>query len=388
MRSAYNEAGLYNLAVNKETKRWIKEGFISEDQFKIIKEQYQADFYHPNFIIRILLFVATLFGLAGVTGLFALMVAAGGETFISIACIIYGIASFVILEKAFIGNSKHYKSGVTEALLYHACGFTLGGLGGLTDFNSHLLLFASVLLLAFSAYRYLDLLSTLAALAAFGAFLFFEFYSIGGLMQQIIPFVFILTFTPIYFLTKKLKNNIHLKIWRNNLLIIEVVSLLLIYLAGNYLVVRELSIELMDLYLEPGQDIPFAFIFYAFTIAFPIAYLYFGIVKKDIVLLRTSLLVIALSVFTFKYYYGFGHPEITLTLAGAVLLLITLILFNYLKVMRNGFTRENVLSEKWSSLNAEAFVISQTMGGNQVQTGDTFKGGGGEFGGGGASGDF
>ena len=56
--------------------------------------------------------------------------------------------------------------------------------------------------------------------------------------------------------------------------------------------------------------------------------------------------------------------------------------------MRNGFTRENILTEKWSSVNAEAFIISQTMGGNQVNVDESFGGKGGSFGGGGSSGDF
>jgi len=85
--------------------------------------------------------------------------------------------------------------------------------------------------------------------------------------------------------------------------------------------------------------------------------LFFGIRNKNAVLLRVSLIVIAASAFTFKYYFSLGHPEITLTAAGAVLLLVTIALMNYLKVSRGGFTRENLLSEKWGAMNVEAFVI-------------------------------
>ncbi|HCM76466.1 MAG TPA: hypothetical protein DIS90_08785, partial [Cytophagales bacterium] len=99
-------------------------------------------------------------------------------------------------------------------------------------------------------------------------------------------------------------------------------------------------------------------------------------------------LVLAFSVFTFKYYYGFDHPEIILTISGIILLAIALLLFNYLKVIRNGFTRENLISEKWTNMNAEAFVISQTLGGNQVKVDGSFQGKGGSFGGGGSSGSF
>ena len=105
-------------------------------------------------------------------------------------------------------------------------------------------------------------------------------------------------------------------------------------------------------------------------------------------MLRVSLFVLAFSVFTFKYYYSLGHPEISLTIAGVFLLGVTILLLNYLKIMRGGFTRENILSDKWGSVNAEAFIISQTMGGNVVNADVKDMPGGGGFGGGGASTDF
>lgn len=390
MKVAYNETGLYNLAVLKETKRWCKHHLIEESQFQKIKENYTSPFYHPNFTVRILLFVAALFAISGVTGLFALFVTSfkEDEVFVSIACMLYGVASFFFLEKILIQRNHHYKSGVNEALIYHACGFTIGGFMGVFDFNEQAGLFIGLVVLSFAAVRYLDLVCTVLATLTFAGILFYEFYNLGGIFQHIIPFVFILAFIPVYVIVKKLKKKNTLKFWFNNLIIVEALSLLFIYAAGNYLVVRELSIELMDLFLEEGNDIPFAFFFYTLTIIIPAGYLYFGIRHKDIVLLRVSLLVLAFSVFTFKYYYGFGHPEITLTVAGIVLLVLTILLLNYLKTIRHGFTRENILSEKWANVNAEAFIISQTMGGNQVTTQESFKGGGGGFGGGGATGNF
>ncbi len=387
MRSAYNENWLYNLEVIKETKRWLKAGLIDIAQHKAISESHASHFYHPNFIIRILIFIATLIGLSGVTGVLALLILDTNSTIISIGCIIYGIASFYIVDNLFIKKSNHYKSGLTEALIYHACGFTIGGVAGLFDFEMVPMLILSVLVLSFTAYRYLDLLTTLASGLTLGFLVFYELFALGGVFRQIIPFVFIILFAVIYFGVRKLQTKPKCSIWTSNLTIVESLSLLIIYLAGNYLVVRELSVNLMDLSLGEGEDIPFAYPFYALTILLPALYLYFGVKEKDFVLIRTSLIVIAFSVFTFKYYYGFNHPEVTLTIAGLILLGISLVLLNYLKSIRAGYTRENLLSEKWSSMNAEAFVISQTMGGNQLSA-ENLKREGGSFGGGGASGDF
>ena len=386
MKSAYNEIWLYNLVVIKESKRWFKQNLITNAQFAKIGGAYISSFYHPNFTVRILLFLATLLALSGVAGLLALLILdSASKEFLSIAAFAYGIVSFFVLEKIFIQNSNHYKSGVTEAVLYHSIGFAIAGF---SDFNEHVILYVCLVVFSFTAIRYVDLICTVAATACFAGILFYECYSLGGIFQQIIPFAFILIFTPIYFFVRKLKNRDRYKVWTNNLLIVESLSLLLIYAGGNYLVVRELSISMMGLEIESGGDIPFAFIFYVLTVLIPVAYLYFGIKKKDVVLLRVSLIVIAFSAFTFKYYYSFGHPEITLTIAGLILLAIAIVLLNYLKIMRHGFTRENLLTEKWGNMNVEALVISQTMGGNQVDAQTSDMPSGGDSGGGGASSGF
>lgn len=389
MKSAYNHQWVYNLALIKETKRWSNHGFITSVQFSAIAEAFKTPFYHPNLIIRILLFVATLLAISGVTGLLALMFADSGAIVISIGCIVYGLASLAVLEKLFIGNN-HFKSGVTEALLYHACGFIIGGAGGLSEFdNTQLILITSLIVFTFAGWRYLDLLCTIAAFLSLAGILFYNLYEAGGMVQQLIPFVFLLVFGFVYVGFKKLKSLVNLKLWSYNLLVVESLSLILIYASGNYLVVRELSVNLMELSIEPGQDIPFAFVFYVLTVAIPFAYLYFGIKNRDVVLLRVSLLVLAFSAFTFKYYYSLGHTEITLIVAGAMLCILAIALMRYLKTIKHGFTREDVMSHKWQGMNVEALLISQTMGGNQMgnaSSGET--GGGGSSGGGGASSDF
>jgi hypothetical protein len=388
MKSAYNTEWLYNLAVIKETKRWVKQGFITGDQLSAIQAGHPCGFYHPNFIIRIVLFVASLLAMSGVLGLFAMMVSDLGESTVLSLCVVYGIASFIVLEVFFIRVNHHYKSGVTEAVLYHACGFTVFGLSGISDGDTHVIFISCIVVFSFSAIRYLDIVTTFLAVGSLAGFLFYEVFDAGGVYRQVIPFAFIVFFTPLYFSAKALRSKSAFTLWDNNLVVVEALSLLLIYVGGNYLVVRELSTILMDLYLIDGEDIPYAYVFYFLTVMIPLAYLFFGIKNKDIVLLRVSLFVLAFSVFTFKYYYGFGHPEISLTIAGVILIAVALFVLNYLKTVRHGYTRENLLEEKWGSMNIQGILISQTMGGNQIATDDSFKGGGGGFSGGGASGEF
>lgn len=104
MKTAYNQLWVYKLAVLKEAKRWAKHSFITKDQLTLIDEAYKVPLYHPNMIIRLLLFVATLVAISGVTGLLGLMVAQAGQWGISIMCILYGLASLVVLGKMFIAK--------------------------------------------------------------------------------------------------------------------------------------------------------------------------------------------------------------------------------------------------------------------------------------------
>jgi hypothetical protein len=388
MKSAYNFQLVYNLAVIKETKRWAKNNFITKDQFAKISEEYKTALYHPNLIIRILLFIATLLALSGMSGILGLMFAQTGKTFIYFGCIVYGMGSFVAVEKMFIANN-HFKSGVTEAIIYHACAFTIAGLSGMSDFeNAQIILFACLITFSFAAVRYLDLITTVAAIVSAAGIIFYNSFTAGGAFKQVIPFVFLFCFSAFYFLVKKLGARDDLRVWKNNFLALEIVCLLLVYASGNYLVVRELSVNLMDLALKDGENIPLAFLFYLLTVLLPVGYLYFGINKKDIVLIRVSLLLLAFSVFTFKYYYSLGHTEIMLVIAGGILFGSAILLMRFLKKTRNGFTGEDILSSKWANLNLEAFVISQTMGGNQEIKTESTTGGGGSFGGAGSSESF
>jgi hypothetical protein len=245
-------------------------------------------------------------------------------------------------------------------------------------------LILSLIVCIIAAIRYADLIATICSVGSFAGLIFLEMYKIGGVAQNLIPFAFLIIFTVGFFITRKFKSTKALAHWEDCLILVEVLCLLLVYVAGNYFVVRELSVHMLDLYLEEGQDIPFAFIFYGLTIIIPAAYLFFGIRNKDIILLRVSLLVLAFSVFTFKYYFSLGHPEISLTLAGIIMTSIAMGLFRYLRTPKHGFTRENLLGEKWAGANPEAFVISQTLGGN-IATEGPQAGSGGHSSGGGSS---
>lgn len=389
MKSAYHEPWVNSLHVIKQAKLWLKHGLIKPEQFELISESYRTPLFHPNFAIRILLFIATVIATSGISGLVMLLFSDAEETAISIVCILFGAGAFFTLEQLFI-NNKHYKSGVTEGVAYMACGFIIVGVAILVDFDQVLLIqLIALIVFGFAAFRYLDLLLTLAFIVTLSWTIFYHFYEAEGILRSVIPFVFMITFSGLYFLLRRLMKRDSLNLWNHNLLVLEVSSLLLIYAGGNYLVVRELTVNLMSLLLEPGQDIPFAWLFYFFTLIIPPLYLGYGIKSKNIVLIRVGLAVLCFSGYTFKHYFLPDYTEVFLMVSGGLLIVTAIAFMRYLKEMKSGFTSENILSSSWANLNVEALIISQTMGGNQPENVEVKEtGGGGSTGGGGASTSF
>ena len=161
-------------------------------------------------------------------------------------------------------------------------------------------------------------------------------------------------------------------------------------LAGNYFVVRTLSEVLFNLDLSEGGDIPFAFFFYAYTALIPLAYVYFGLKHKNKVLLQAGLILIVVSVVTFKYYYSLRHQEVTLTISGIIMIAVAWFSTRYLKAPKHGITYlEDKHKNTEGDFDAEALVIAQTFSTPQSEPGvDTNEFGGGKFGGGGAESSF
>jgi hypothetical protein len=381
---AYNRKNLQNLLLLDEAKNWADNGIITEEQFGIIQKEHYSPLFHPTFWLRILLFIATVGSVNAAVAYFAVLVKIDGENGIRFVAGITGIAVLLAMEFVFIREKNHYKSGVTEGMLYTgvmALYFAILGF----DASIYAYTVLAIIIGAFSAVRYLNLIGTVVAMGGL-AFLLFQFCSdMGGIFQAFTPFIFMGVFATLYFASQKVRQRVS-EFYEDVFVIVDGISLLLVYAGGNYFVVRELN-SMLGSKVSEGQDIPLAFVFYFLTVAIPAIYLYFGIKLRSRLLLRVGMLVLALSALTFKYYFSLGHPETTLTISGALILGLAIFLMNYLKVIRNGFTRDQLLSVKWDVLNAESIAVSATMGGNAPHE-KTESFGGGQFGGGGAGSSF
>jgi uncharacterized membrane protein YgcG len=304
---------------------------------------------------------------------------------ISIVLLLYSASLFVALE-FLIKERKYYKAGMDDALLYMGISLAITGLclffEPVLDYHIIGYFIISLPFLLTGAIRYTDTLLTFLSFLCALAILFLALES-NSFTRTIIPFVCMLFSVAVYRTVRKYKIQQDLRFWANCLVVLEACSLITFYLGGNYFVVKELGESLF-----PGYSIPFAFIFYVFTAAIPLVYLYAALKNKDRLLLRIGLLLVALSVLTFKYYFSLGHHEVTITIAGAIMVIIAYVSIRILKKNTYGLTyQEDTTEDMPGSANAEALLIAQTFG-PKVTPEKEFEFGGGKFGGGGAGGNF
>lgn len=381
---SYNIDELEKKQILSESKTLYKSKMINGTQYDKIREEIKSELYSPTIFIRILLFILSYIGMTTVIGPIGMIFSAVGETGYRILAVLLGVSLIWFTETVLILGKNHYKSGVTEAGIYSGTLFIMFGVLGFGENIEIGYLILGFLFSAIIAVRYLDLLALLVSMTCFSDLLYKTIHAIGGLTEAFMPFIFFFIFLSVFLACTAIEKRLKSFVFNDHLIIAKTLSLLVIYASVNYFVVRELSVNLMGLTLAKGQDIPLAIIFYILTALLPLLYIYYGIVKRSVLFLRVGLLICTISVITFKYYFSLGMPVITFTVAGIILIAISLWLMNYLKIMRNGFTRENLINDKWMSQNLSAIIISQTLGGNKLIDNKNGSFGGGRSGGGGS----
>lgn len=401
---AYNQEFINNLALVKKAKQWYARNFISDVQMVTIQKKYSTNFYNPNLFVKIGLFIFTSIAISAALGFYMLFcfTASNGlelsDVFPVFTCILFAGLCLAGLE-LFIRNKLIYRSGVDEALLYSALGFILSGIVySIGSYNYNATLISAVVFLPFvviASIRYTDTIVSIVAVICIYIILFLLLLKIGAIAKLIMPFFLMLVSATFYFIAKKQKQKEVLLPWKNCLVATESIAMIVFYLACNYFVIRESSIAFFNMELSNGEDIPLAFVFYILTALVPIAYVFMGLKKKDKISLWIGLLLLAIAVLTFKYYFSLGHPEISLTVAGIVMILIAYLSIRYLKTDKHGITfKEDVDEDNFLKTNAEALIIAQSFS-QQVhsspQPENNLGGtdlGGGDFGGAGSGGNY
>lgn len=396
---AYNRTYIEYLALVKKANNWFSQKMLSQEQLSAIIEKYKTNFYTPGLFIKIGLFIFTYILISAAVSMYSVFFFMFDNNysngFAAFTSLLFSIGTFIALEQL-IKRKNIYRSGIDEALLYAALGFLFGTLGfmfnDMIDDENIFLFFCilSIPILGFAVARYTDRFIALVLTFCLYAVFFLLLLKLGEIAKMIMPFALMLLSVVIYIQARKYKAKENFLCWKPCIIVFECVALLVFYIACNYFVIRESSIEFFGMTLAEGEDIPFAILFYFLTALVPITYVWFGLKRKDKILLWIGLLLVAVSTLTFKHYFSLGHPEITLTLAGSIMIVIAYLSIKYLKTPRYGITFEEENDEdNFFKTNAEALSIAQTFTG-QAQSSEqsSTELGGGDFGGGGAGSKF
>ena len=384
---AYNNQWLNNLLVRNEADKANEANCISTPEKEQVYTAYPVGFYTPNLFVRIGLFILTAVIVFFTLGLFSLMfldhLDSIGGLFIFFGFVIYGALEFMV-------NKGHYRSGVDDALMWMAAGNIIGGLNGLTDISLQTNAILVFLIAGWLFIRFTNAVMAAIASLAFLAIIFSTCLRFGPIGKAITPFVLMIAAALIYFFVQQQLQSGKWKQYANGLLLVSIAALICFYAAGNYFIVRETSIAMLGMDLKEGESIPFGWLFWLFTVAIPIIYIVRGIQKKEAVLLRVGLLLVAAIVFTVRYYYHLIPAEIAMVLGGIAFIALDYALIKYLRQPKYGFThKEQNDGFIMDKLQVESLVIAQSFSGAAAPAADTgTQFGGGSGSGGGASAGF
>lgn len=393
---AYNKAWLYHLELHDQLNDEYQSECITTDEVNAVKSKYPASFYTPGIFVRVGLFILTFIIVLFSAGILNLMLENTPIAYGFGWLIFLSGASYIALE-IIVKAKKHYQSGVDDALLLLSVGFLMGGVTWMTydlnPNNQHIhYLSISLAIFILSTYftlRFINLLMCTIASLSFFALVFFSWRHLGVFNLYTIPLVMMLISALIYWLAASVKTTMTILYYKHCIIIIKVISLVILYAAGNYFVADKLSNRLSNSGFAIHSGIPFGLLFWGWTMFLPVLYAGWGIYKKNAVLLRIGLLLTAVGIATFRNYYHVLSIELVLIVAGVILLAIVYVVIKYLKKDKHGFTYTDInQTNLLDKIKLESLIISETLGHTSAPVKPTERFGGGDFGGGGSGGAF
>ncbi|MEO6134271.1 MAG: hypothetical protein ABIP35_03900 [Ginsengibacter sp.] len=379
--TAYSHDELYNCYVNSEANSAFESSEISKEILAKVKGSYSCKLYTPSLFIAIALGIVTVIAVIFTGFLVWLLANADSSTGITFICLLMTLISYVLLEWM-VKRKKYFNAGVDNALMLLVLGFLAGAILGSVD-NPPWIFFNGLMMVVslWLSIRFADSLMTIVSGSFFLVFCFLLILKTGNAAIIYFPFGMMGIIAILYFGVAKLKKHVSF-VYEKCISVLTVFLLLAFYIEGNYWIVNELQS------VSYTTKAPFAFgwLFWIFTYVIPVIYIVYGIMKKDLLHIRSGIILVAATVFTYKYYHDLLPLEFEMLLVGLLLVGISYYLIKWLSPSRNGFTSEATSSQPaWK--NVEALIIAETMGGDKPGEPDQiFSGGSG--GGGGATGDF
>lgn len=398
----FNKTLLHSTFLVDEASKLKDFGFITTDDFDLIKDQNPILKSNKNILMRLGFVILGAFLFASIMGVIAFFSLSLDNILNSYLPILFGVSALLGFFACEIISKDHYRYGFDDAFILGSIGCIYGFVFNIislvsqsndldsVDYNHHqiYLSFTIFLLGLLACLRYCHWFSGLISL--FGLISTFYFFVSGfSFVTKLLPFLMLFFGLGLYFvyafLIKKNTNYFYL----NSLLTLKIVDLIVIYMSCNYFIVRELSEVLLGVTIPKGSDIPFSLFFWFFTFLVPLFYLYSAIIKKDKVFLNIGFFTFCFAIYSFRTYYSVLPIEIAVTLGGIALFIFSYYCIKKLKNNDSGITfKPDRNSNTTDLVNLEALVINSQVNMNQQVDENPMKFGGGGFSGGGAGDSF
>jgi uncharacterized membrane protein YccF (DUF307 family) len=382
----YNKTEIENNLICEEAKNLFELKFISKEKLQAILSQFTTLKTSENWFIRFGFFLLGCFLYSSILGSISFFFIPLFEHNYKLAPFIYFL--FGVVGTEFFTRQNYFRHGLDDAFILGLQLCLCLGFGLLTE--SFTVAYITMFIIGFiCSVRYIHTLSAISSCIGMLLSLFFAITTLDIINAAFLPLFGVLLAVLLFFANKTLIKNTDFYIYKNALEAVRIFSFLLAYFSLNYLVVRQLSEELLNVVVAPKEDIPFATIFYVFTFIIPVVYFYFALLKKDRIVFYISIITFCFSIFTIRFYYSILPIEIALTLGGILLFLVSFFSIKILKKKTTGITFQSDRNSKKSMfLNAQAILINSEIDINNQSNQQNMEFGGGGFSGGGANESF
>jgi hypothetical protein len=359
-------------------------GFITTEQLNEAKIKTPRLKTNGNLLVRAGFFVLGCLLYSSIVGVISLFGFTIFENMVHYEWAIYSYALVGLAGSELLSREKFFGHGLDDAFVLGFLSMICLAIGINTESATATFIAMAIFGLMCCA-RYVNTISALVGLVGITGFFCCLSFDLGVIPKVYVPFIGLLLATAMFLFYHKIHAKPDLYFYKYAMQILQVFSLALGYASINYFVVRELSVELMDMVIAPGQDIPFAWVFYILTFAVPIGYLWYALQIKSKEMLWIGALALGCSVMTIRHYYSIMPPETALILAGIALFAVAYLLIRKLRHRESGITFERDRhSDKNTLLYAQAILVNSQVSVKPAEsiTGDMPFGGGGFSGGG------
>ena len=378
---AYSAEELYNCNVLSQARDACSASKISQESFEKIGQAYPCKLYRPNTFIAIALGLLTILAISFTTFLFGLLTVDNFSSDLAVLFAFMAVVSYITLE-LMVKSKKYFNAGIDNALMIAVLAFVAGIFINYASDLPWILM--NGILMAVSlwlSFRFVDAFMASIACAFFFLIFYLLLLRLGASSIIFISLPMMMLICGMYLILKKIRKGVGF-IYEKNITVLIIFLLISFYAAGNYWVVNELQTA------EFGGKVSanIGWIFWVLTCLIPFVYIFYGVVKKDLLHIRTGVLLLFIMVLTYKYYFSLLPVEVEMLFLGIILIVLSYFLIKWLRKERYGFTSE-MISAKPAWKNIEGILVVETMGGGVKPQQDTLMSGG-SAGGGGASGEF